>query len=72
MITFLRIVNSFAPPIERNTQIITEERGLQDILLALENHRQCKDLVDAACSALWSLSIEGTYACMWMYVVSYL
>ena len=52
-------MNSFASWTEKNTQIITEERGLQDILLALENHGQCKDLVDAACSALWSLSMEG-------------
>lgn len=44
---------------EKNTQIITQERGLQDILLALENHGQCKDVADAACSALWSLSMEG-------------
>ena len=55
----MRGVNSFAPLTEKNTQIITEERGIKDILLALENHGQCKDLVDAACSALWSLSMEG-------------
>ena len=60
-------INSFATPTEKNTQIITQERGLQDILLALENHGQCKDLADAACSALWSLSMEGkqmTYNCL--------
>lgn len=58
----LRSVNSYVALIEKNAQIITEERGLQDILLALENHRQCKDLVDAACSALWALSMEGKEA----------
>ena len=39
--------------------IITKERGVQDICNALECHSGCSDLVDAACSALWSLSMEG-------------
>lgn len=58
-LSLLRSANSFVALTEKNTQIITKERGLQDILLALENHGECKDLVDAACSALWSLSMEG-------------
>jgi len=49
---------------EKNTQIITEERGLQDILIALDNHGQCKDLTEAACSAIWSLSMEGITTCL--------
>ena len=44
---------------ESNMLIITKERGVQDICNALEQHNQCSDLVDAACSALWSLSMEG-------------
>lgn len=39
--------------------IITKEKGVQDICNALEAHGHCSDLVDAACSALWSLSMEG-------------
>ena len=56
---FYALLEFFICFAEKNTQIITEERGLQDILIALDNHKQCKDLSEAACSALWSLSMEG-------------
>jgi len=56
---YCTLIEFFVCFVEKNTQIITEERGLQDILIALDNHRQCKDLSEAACSALWSLSMEG-------------
>ena len=41
--------------------IITKERGVRDICSALQTHNDNKDLVDAACSALWSLSMEGGF-----------
>ena len=38
---------------------MTEERGLEDICLAMGRHSSDVELVEAACSALWSLSMEG-------------
>ena len=38
---------------------MTEERGLEDICLAMGRHNSDVELVEAACSALWSLSMEG-------------
>ena len=72
---FCTLVEFFVCFVEKNTQIITEERGLQDILIALDNHGQCKDLCEAACSALWSLSMEGIISlrriCLTSYVYQY-
>ena len=45
--------------VETNCKIVTEERGLQDICQAMDRHSQDVELVEAACSALWSLSMEG-------------
>jgi len=39
--------------------IITEEKGVRDVCHALQAHSGCRALVDAACSTLWSLSVEG-------------
>lgn len=38
---------------------MSEERGLEDICLAMGRHNADVELVEAACSALWSLSMEG-------------
>ena len=38
---------------------MSEERGLEDIVLAMGRHNSDVELVEAACSALWSLSMEG-------------
>ena len=45
--------------VEANCKIVSEERGLEDICLAMGRHNTEVDLVEAACSALWSLSMEG-------------
>lgn len=39
--------------------IVTKERGVEDVCRAMENHPDCRALIDAACSALWSLSMAG-------------
>lgn len=38
---------------------MSEERGLEDICIAMGRHNTDVELVEAACSALWSLSMEG-------------
>jgi hypothetical protein len=45
--------------VENNCKIVTEERGLQDICTAMQSHDSNVDLIESACSALWSLSMEG-------------
>ena len=45
--------------IEANARIVTEERGLQDICQAMDTHMDKPQLMEAACSAIWSLSMEG-------------
>jgi len=45
--------------LEANAKIVTEERGLQDICRAMDAHEDVADLIEAACSAVWSLSMEG-------------
>ena len=45
--------------VEDNCKIVTEERGLQDICIAMQKHDSNIDLIESACSALWSLSMEG-------------
>ena len=42
-----------------NLGILTKEKGVVDVCKALTAHGVNSDLVDAACSALWSLSMEG-------------
>ena len=48
--------------IETNAKIVTEEKGLQDIFSAMENHSQNAELIENACAALWSLSMEGQWS----------
>ena len=45
--------------LEANCKIVSEERGLEDIVLAMGRHNTDVELVESACSALWSLSMEG-------------
>ena len=45
--------------VEANCKIVSEERGLEDICIAMGRHNTDVELVEAACSALWSLSMEG-------------
>ena len=45
--------------LEANAKIVSEEHGLQDICRAMDTHSNISDLIEAACSALWSLSMEG-------------
>lgn len=49
--------------LENNCKIVTEERGLQDICAAMQYHDSNVDLIESACSALWSLSMEGKINC---------
>ena len=49
----------FVDFVEANCKIVSEERGLEDICLAMGRHNTDVELVEAACSALWSLSMEG-------------
>lgn len=44
---------------ENNAKIVTEEKGLEDVYRALENHPDSAEVIESACSALWSLSMEG-------------
>ena len=50
---------SFCSLLEANARIVTEERGLQDICQAMDTHQDICDVMEAACSAIWSLSMEG-------------
>ena len=44
---------------EENTAIITEEQGTTDIVNAMREHDSNAALLEAACAALWTLSVEG-------------
>ena len=46
-------------PTESNVAILSKEKGPHDICEALKSHIGCVSLVESACSALWSLSMEG-------------
>ena len=45
--------------VDGNLKLMTKEGCVKDIYNALVMHGDSKDLVDAACSALWYLSLEG-------------
>ena len=51
--------------VEANAKIVTEEKGLQDIFSAMENHSQNSELIENACAALWSLAMEGGFVGMY-------
>ncbi len=48
-------------PAEDNAQIVTGEKGLHDVVNAMNTHFNHSELVESACAALLSLSIEGQY-----------
>ena len=48
----------FSPP-DDNMKIMTKEGCVKDVYKAMATHCDCRELVDAACSAMWSLSSDG-------------
>ena len=44
---------------EDNVRIVTEGKGVVDVIKALKAHKTHAELVEAACAALLSLSMEG-------------
>ena len=47
---------------EENAAIVGEEQGTQDIVTAMQTHSSNAALLESACAALWTLSVEGTAA----------
>ena len=47
--------------LEENSKIVSAERGLLDIISAMKRYSDQPTLVEAACAALWSLSMEGVH-----------
>lgn len=43
---------------EANARILTEEQGIQDIAQAMTEHADKPEVLELACAALWSLSVE--------------
>lgn len=48
--------------LEENSKIVSAERGLLDIISAMNRYSDQSTLIEAACAALWSLSMEGVHA----------
>ena len=48
--------------LEENSKIVSAERGLLDIISAMNRYSDQPTLIEAACAALWSLSMEGVHA----------
>ena len=46
---------------EQNCKIISEEQGLKDVNEAMLTHSENAVVIEAACSAIWSLSMEGKF-----------
>ena len=46
---------------EDNARIMTEEKGLRDIVKAIQTHFRFPELMEAACATLLSLSIVGKW-----------
>jgi len=46
---------------EANAKIVTEEKGLQDVVNAMATHPKIPELVETAAAAMLSLSMEGQY-----------
>lgn len=51
-------VNYFSMP-DKNLAIMREEKGVLDLMKAMETHEKEASVIDFACSALWGLSLEG-------------
>ena len=47
--------------IESNAKIVTEEKGLPDVVSAMAAHPTNADLMETASAAILSLSMEGLY-----------
>ena len=41
--------------------MITSERGVLEVCQVLEVHRDTAEVIDMACSLIWSLSVEGDH-----------
>ncbi len=44
---------------DANLEILTKEKAVADVCKALQSYGGDSNLVDSACSALWSLSMNG-------------
>lgn len=44
---------------DKNLAIMREEKGVLDLMKAMETHEKEASVIDFACSALWGLSLEG-------------
>ena len=53
--------NLFIIFLEANAKIVTEERGLPDVVNAMSTHPNNADLIETAAAALLSLSMEGKW-----------
>ena len=56
--------------LDDNVRVVTEQRGVYDVINALKAHRQSAQLVESACAALIAISMEGMgdkfkYVCDW-------
>lgn len=49
--------------IETTRKLIGLHKGVVDLCQTLERHMAAPDIVDAALSALWSLSVDGECEC---------
>jgi len=59
--TKLQKFKVFVPFIDANLEILTKEKGVSDVCKALDCYKEEPELVEAACSTLWSLSMEGMF-----------
>lgn len=46
---------------DKNLDIMREEKGVVDLINAMESHETDSSVMDFTCSALWGLSLEGTF-----------
>ena len=59
-LTFIQLCNkSVSIILEDNARIVTEERGVNDVIDAINTHAGCPELIEAAAAVFLSLSIEG-------------
>ena len=48
-----------------------EEKGVIDLMKAMETHEKEASVIDFACSALWGLSLEGNQITYSFYVLHF-
>ena len=53
--------------IENNCKIVAEERGFQDICMAMQSHDSRADLIESACSALWWMEGDVIHTLKWVF-----